>query len=579
MRIHHPLFGGFFGVVGLLVVLVVLLVGTGLRTQLLDLTEDEVDRQVRVTALLVSEAPVGADLDSLVDRIGGQLGHRVSIVGGDGFLIADSDLPATALRGAGSHADRPEVIAALAGGVGVAERRSATVGVELLYVARTVDWHGQTMVLRISAPLDAIQGMLARSQRAVLIAGLIAMAVALVLAYFLSRALARPLVAVSQRAALLARGDFSQRVPRRTRVAELDDLAVAFNRLTDELQARMGELARDKDEMQALIDCMAEGVIGLTEDARILRTNRAARALLEFAEPPVFTPIGTIIRHPQLRELLERSVIEPMDARELAIGDRHFIASSRLLDEGGAVTTFLDISEIKRVEQVRRDFVANASHELKTPLTAMRGFAETLVDDDPPENIRKQFLNSIRVNTIRLQVLVDDLLDLSRLESGGWVTRPEKVDVAGIAVSVWDDLEAGGPERDLTFSIEGDGIAWADPQGVQQVFQNLLDNARRYTPDGGSVEVKLQAAGESAISIAVIDTGAGIPTKALPRIFERFYRADTSRAREVGGTGLGLAIVRHLVQQMGGSVLAVSELGRGTTITFGLPAAPGVVGR
>ncbi len=578
MRLHHPLFGGFFGVVGLLVVLVVILVSTGLRTQLLDLTQAEVVRQVRVSSLLLSQEPSDADLDALADRISERVGHRVSIIGADGFLIGDSDVLATGLRAAGSHANRPEVIAARQGGTGVAERRSVTIGVELLYVAEAVDWNGQELVLRISAPLDGIRGTLARSRRAVLIAGLIAMVLALGVAYLLSRALARPLVAVSQRAALLAQGDFSQRVPQRTRVAELDDLATAFNRLTDELQARMGELARDKDEMQALIDCMAEGVIGVTDDARILRTNRAARELLEFAEPPVFTPVGTIIRHPQLRALLERSVIEPIDAHELAIGDRHLIASSRLLDEGGAVTTFLDITAIKRVEQVRRDFVANASHELKTPLTAMRGFAETLVEDDPPEEIRKQFLNSIRVNTIRLQMLVDDLLDLSRLESGGWVTRPEEVDLSAIAVWVWDDLQAGTPNRDVAFSVAGEAVVWADPQGVQQVFQNLLDNARRYTPDGASVAVRISDAGPSAISVAVIDTGSGIPSKSLPRIFERFYRADTSRAREVGGTGLGLAIVRHLVQQMGGSVSAESELGRGTTITFRLPSVPSVVG-
>ena len=574
MRIHHPIFGGFLVVVGLLVVLVVTLVSTGLRPQLLDLTQAEVTRQVRIASLLLSQEPSGADLDALADRISDRVGHRVSIIGTDGFLVGDSDVSAGGLRAAGSHADRPEILAAREGGTGVAERRSATVGVELLYVAEALDWNGEDLVIRISAPLDGIRGTLARSRRAVLFSGLIALVLSLVVAYLLSRALARPLVAVSQRAAQLAKGDFSQRVPQRTRVAELDDLATAFNRLTDELQARMGELARDKDEMQALIDCMAEGVIGVTEDARILRTNRAARELLEFAEPPVFTPVGTIIRHAQLRDVLERSVVEPMDARELSIGDRHLIASSRLLDEGGAVTTFLDITAIKRVEQVRRDFVANASHELKTPLTAMRGFAETLADNDPPEEIRKEFLNSIRVNTIRLQMLVDDLLDLSRLESGGWVTRPEEVDLAAIAQWVWDDLQAGDSSRDVAFSVRGEAIAWADPQGVQQVFQNLIDNARRYTPDGGSVAVHISTVSPAEISVAVMDTGAGIPSQSLPRIFERFYRADTSRAREVGGTGLGLAIVRHLVQQMDGNVSAVSELGRGTTITFKLPSAP-----
>jgi two-component system phosphate regulon sensor histidine kinase PhoR len=581
VRIHHPLFAGFLGVVGLLVVLVVAFVGTGLRGQLVDLTRAEVDRQVLIARGIVETTPRGADLDSLADAMSTRIGHRVSFVGSDGYLIGDSELDPSELRAAGSHIgpDRPEILAARAGTMGVHERRSSTLDVGLLYVAEGANWQGEAIVVRIAAPLSGIQATLRRSQGSVAAAGVFAMLIALIVAYWISRGMARPLVALSERAALLAQGDFSQKVPRRSRVAELDELAAAFNRLTDELNARLDELAREKDEMQALIDCMAEGVVALTDDARILRTNRAARALLEFSDPPMFAPVGTIIRQPELRALLEQSVVEPIRAREVALGDRHFIASSRKLDDGGAVTTFLDVTEIRRLEQVRRDFVANASHELKTPLTAMRGYAETLVEDDPPPKIRRDFLKSIRKNTVRLQLLIEDLLDLSRLESGGWIAIPEAVDLAEMAVIEWEELEADTPKkkrRDLEFAIEGQGIAWADPQGVRQILRNLLDNARRYTNDGGSVVVTVGEVQEGRmIRLEVTDTGTGIPTKSLPRIFERFYRADTSRAREVGGTGLGLAIVRHLVEVMNGDVGAESELGRGTTIHILLPAADG----
>jgi len=575
VRIHHPLFVGFLGVVGLLVFLVVALVGTGLRNQLVDITRDEVDRQVWLARTIAEQAPAGADADSLVDALSGEIGHRVTLIARNGRLLGDSELDAAGLADADNHLDRPEVVEALDGRTGSAERLSSTVGESFLYVAEQVVWSaGDTAVIRIAAPLDGIAATLDRSRRAVAIAGVIAMVLALLVAYFLSRLLARPLVTLADRAALLAQGDFSRRVPRDTRVQELDELALAFNRLTDELQARLQELGRERDEMQALIDCMAEGVVALTDDARILRTNRAARDLLQFAEPPLFAPVGTIIRQPELREMLEASVIEPFRAREIQIGEGFFIVSGRLLDQGGAVTTFLDITEIKRLEQVRRDFVANASHELKTPLTAMRGFAETLLDDDPPEHLRREFLSSIRSNTVRLQQLVDDLLDLSRLESGGWVVHREPVELAEAAVTAWDDLEEGArPRRELDFEIAGEGVALADPQGVQQIFQNLLDNARRYTPDGGSVSVRIRAGSEDRWIVEVRDTGSGVPSKSIPRIFERFYRADTSRAREVGGTGLGLAIVRHLVQQMGGDVSCESELGRGTTIRFTLPIA------
>ncbi|MEK9508892.1 ATP-binding protein [Gemmatimonadota bacterium Y43] len=577
VRIHHPLFAGFLGVVALLVVLVVSLVGTGLRRELVGLMRTELARELQLAEMVVASAPAGFDADSLAGALTARLGHRVTLIAADGRVLGDSDVPSSAILEVENHLERPEIQAAAAGGVGYAERASGTVGTPFLYAAVRTDDGGEVGYVRMAATLSEISATLLRSTRAVALTGLAAMALALVVAYLLSRALTRPLVVLSDRAQRLAQGDLSSRAPRSTRVHELDEVAIAFNRLADELQARLNELGRERDEMQALIDCMAEGVVALTDDARILRTNRSAREILGLPDPPLYSPVGAVVRQPELRELLEASVTRPVRAGDVALGDRSLIVSSRQLDQGGAVTTLLDVTEIRRLEKVRQDFVANASHELKTPLTAMRGFAETLLEDDPPETLRREFLTSIHNNTVRLQLLVDDLLDLSRLESGGWRAREEEVQVAEIAARVWDDLDEGGPRRELDFSLEGDGLAWADEQGVEQVMRNLLDNARRYTQDGGSVAVMISTTepgpGEShgTVWVDVSDSGSGIPSKSLPRIFERFYRADTSRAREVGGTGLGLAIVRHLVQVMGGEVSARSELGRGTTLRFSLP--------
>jgi signal transduction histidine kinase len=266
-----------------------------------------------------------------------------------------------------------------------------------------------------------------------------------------------------------------------------------------------------------------------------------------------------------LRTLLETAVVRPYAAREITLGDRNLIVSARRVEGGGAVVTFLDVTEIRRLEMVRRDFVANASHELKTPLTAMRGFAETLLEDDPPENLRRDFLGSIRSNTLRLQNLVDDLLDLSRLESGGWVAREEVVEIRGVVEDLWSGLRAKLSDRKLDFSVEGNALVLADEQGLSQVVRNLVDNAIQYTPDGGSIQVKIWEEGPLA-RMEVRDTGIGIPTSVLPRIFERFFRVDPARSRAEGGTGLGLAIVRHLVDAMGGEVWAESELGQGTSI-------------
>jgi two-component system phosphate regulon sensor histidine kinase PhoR len=251
------------------------------------------------------------------------------------------------------------------------------------------------------------------------------------------------------------------------------------------------------------------------------------------------------------------------------------LAATRRLPQGGAVTTLLDITETRRLEQVRRDFVANASHELRTPLTSIRGFAETLLEGDPPEKLKLQFLTSIRDNTLRLQRLVEDLLDLSRLESGTWTATRDTVSVAGVARDAWQMFGEAAAGRDIGFVVEGDAEVVADRQALVQVFRNLMENSLRHTDDGGHIHVGVTRPAPGLAEVAFSDDGEGIPSRSLPRIFERFYRADSSRARDVGGTGLGLSIVRHLVGAMGGEAWAESTLGQGTTIRFTVPVREG----
>ena len=569
LRIHHPLFAGFIGVIGFLVLVVVVLTGRGFRRELTESNRAGLLRELSLAGSLAEALP-GTPQD-IARRITGQIGHRVSLIALDGRVLGDSDVRADRLATIPNQGGEPEFVAAAGGERFVGD--AVEDGTPMLHAARRVTMGDQVVVLRLSAPLADVDVAVARTQRIVVLAGIGGLLLAGVVAYLLSLALAQPLVVLADRARGLAAGDFTRRAPRNVQVAELDELGAAFNRLTDELRARLSELGRERDEMQALIDAMAEGVIALTEDARILRTNRAARALLHLPEAAAFAPVGALVRQPELRDVLEDSAVKPFQAHEIRIGERHLIVSARMLDQGGSVVTFLDVSEMRRLEQVRRDFVANASHELKTPLTTIRGFAETLLEDDPPDHLRREFLTSIRDNTLRLQRMVDDLLDLSRLESGAWSARREELAVGGIAEEVWEDFRARGDEAGIRFEIVGGARALADEQGLRQVFRNLIENALRHTPRGGSISVRARLE-DDLVHVAVLDTGVGIPSRALPRIFERFYRADTSRARSEGGTGLGLAIVRHLVHAMGGQVGAESELGKGTTIWFTLPPAP-----
>jgi two-component system phosphate regulon sensor histidine kinase PhoR len=571
LRVHQRLFAGFLGVIVALVMFIVLLVERRLGDELKGHYRSELTRELQLAGDVLSMEGT-LDPDSVAGMIAERLGYRVTLIDSVGVVLGDSDVPRVSLQAVENHAARPEVVEAWQRGFGFAERASGTVGVDLMYGAMPTSLNGRPIIVRVAAPLSQVNATVRRSQGAVAAAGLFAMAFALGVAYLLSRLFTLPLVSLSERAGALAKGDFSKRVRRNASVTELDELAGAFNRLADELQARLSELGRERDEMRALIDTMAEGVVALTEDARILRINRAARVFLSVPEPLAFAPVGTLIRHHEIRELLEESVVRAVPAREVRIGDRQFIVTSRLLDRGGSVTTLLEVSETRRLEQVRRDFVANVSHELKTPLTSIRGFAETLLEGDTPEPLRSQFLENVRRNTVRLQHLVDDLLDLSRIESGHWQLDLQPVDVAAAAREAWQSLEKSAQEKGVAFGVDGGGVAKADDQALAQIFQNLFDNALRYTPDGGSVRVGISSE-DGTVQVAVSDTGSGIPARSLPRIFERFYRVDPARSREEGGTGLGLAIVRHLIQGMGGEITADSELGRGTVIRFSLPEA------
>jgi signal transduction histidine kinase len=259
---------------------------------------------------------------------------------------------------------------------------------------------------------------------------------------------------------------------------------------------------------------------------------------------------------------------------EVSLGERTLLATARPLPDGGAVLAVLDLTTRRRLETIRRDFVANVSHELKTPLTVIGGFAETLRDRDLPAPDRERFLATIESNAHRMQRIVDDLLDLSRYESGSWVPNVVSNDLAGVVSDAFTSVQRAADAKGLKLAFDAPPDVRrvdADPTALRQVLGNLIENAVRYTSRGG-VTVRAEAPANGGITLVVADTGSGIPAEHLGRIFERFYRVDSGRGRDQGGTGLGLAIVRHLVEAHGGVVRAESAVGRGTTISIHFPA-------
>jgi two-component system phosphate regulon sensor histidine kinase PhoR len=415
----------------------------------------------------------------------------------------------------------------------------------------------------------------------------IAIVAVLAAAFAIARALTFARATRSLRAAVLARARGEATPLPSYSLRDLMDLANAVERLSARAAAREADLRQETADVRVVLHTVTDGIVQLDAAGRIVRTNPAADTLLGLSPAATGQPFAALVRNVELRNLLQQAAHADTSA-EIAIHERRlFVSARRLEGDGGGpaglVIALADLTELRRLEGVRRDFVANVSHELKTPLTSIRGYAETLLNDaDLPADMRRQFLEVVYKNADRLHHIVDDLLDLSRLESGGWQPRMQEFDVQTVLMDVVSACSARASARNITLVAADTPVnVRADPAGLRQILSNLLENALRYTPAGGRVVISVKGAAKTNgngahrrdVVFEVRDTGVGIPSDDLPRIFERFYRVDPARSRAEGGTGLGLSIVKHLVESMDGDVHAASELGKGTTITFRLPAA------
>jgi signal transduction histidine kinase len=391
-----------------------------------------------------------------------------------------------------------------------------------------------------------------------------------------ARTISQPIVELRDVARAIAAGDLS-RHPALSAPGEVGDLATALHRMSEQLSTRLDALHADELLMTAVLESLEEGVLALDERGMVVRMNGRARTLLNVSSPLPF-PRELLPRDAVLRGAVENGLAGvAIPPEEVSLHDRTVAVAARPLATAGAVVTVLDLTVLRRLETIRRDFVANVSHELKTPLTAVSGFAETLLDEGIPPEQRRRFVETIRDNAWRMQRIVDDLLDLSRIESGGWRPNVARVDAAGVVRDVFTAVQATAEAKGLRLvsDIPRDAATVpADPTAFRQVVSNLIENAVRYTNDG-SVTLRTRV-GAAGVWVDVRDTGVGIAPEHLPRIFERFYRVDSGRSREQGGTGLGLAIVRHLVDAHGGRVEAASVVGRGTTISVLFPNHAGV---
>ncbi len=534
------------------------LVDRSIRRQFLD----ELTASVIQQASIVEFAIRGDDdLEEVVDDLASRSGSRVTVIAVDGRVLADSAAEASAME---NHAQRPEVIAALAGEVGVARRQSSTLGETLLYVALPPS---QGRIVRLALPEASIEERLGQVRVAVITGAGLAGLIGIVLVWLISRRIARPLQEMTDAAESVAAGDLAVRVPR-VDTRELDRMGVALNHMATELGHRIEASEEQARLLDQVLGAVRQAVVVVAEDDEILYSNPAAASMIRVPESlSAMTPhwLQTLVRDARSGGARTEG---PFDhgspTRILQAAATPFPEDRRVL------LAISDITETSRVDAMRRDFVASASHELKTPVAAILASAEALqmaLARDPGSAPR--FGEQIERLARQLAKLVGDLLDLSRLES----SEPdhELVRLDQVAEEEVSRLRPAAESAGLTLTTSSSAVSVSGSRrDLGLAIRNLLENAVRHTPYGGAVEVRLRS-DNGEVLVEVIDSGDGIPKRELHRIFERFYRVDTARARATGGTGLGLAIVRHVAERHGGSVQVESELGQGSTFRLRIP--------
>jgi two-component system phosphate regulon sensor histidine kinase PhoR len=542
--------------------------------------------QDAILPYVVRGTPISAPQE-LAERYGAILGARVTVIASDGTALGDSERTLAEVRSMPKQGDLPEVQAALAGEIGRHRRHDYTAQRDLLYVAVPLAERSQIKgALRLALPLTQLDKVTASVQRTVILGASLAFVVVLALGLFISQRITRPVTAMRTIAQRMAEGEFDQRVP----VAGTDEIAAlghTLNLMAARLKAQIRDLQGEQAKAAAILDSMVEGVIAIDQRERILLMNQAARVIFGLGGARVEgRPFLEVIRQKELLDLVEAmrdANVGETRRREVELGsplartvEAHATSIAITPSGHGVLLVLHDVTELRRLERVRTEFVANVSHELRTPLTSIRGYLETLLDgalEEPATG--RRFLEIAHTHSERLSRLVDDLLQLSDIETGKVVLQPKALVLRDVAADVAAMFEKQAMQKRLTLANHvPEGLrVQADGDRLTQILVNLVDNAVKYTPEGGRVALGASRALSGFVTVWVDDTGIGIPSTDLPRITERFYRVDKARSRELGGTGLGLAIVKHLVQIHGGELWLESELGKGTTVYFTLPAA------
>lgn len=586
MSFRRRLFLSFTAVILAALALPAVYTRSVLEGELLTDAKTAATRQLDAAAWALERAGLAspADIQPWVADLGRRLTVRLTLIAPDGVVLADSELSADQLRSLENHSDRPEIMDATAATHGLSVRYSSTLGLDLVYAAVRVRGVAglPEATLRLATPYMGLKLRIEGLAGKALLAMLLAAALGLVLSWAATRSLTRSIAEMIQVAGAISSGDYHRRL-RFYPGQEFDGLATAINTMAGNISEQITTISTQKAQLEAVLNAMAEGVLALDRRGRILQVNPAMEAIVPGISGAVGKRPLEAILSPELQKASEKvlggpdSLLLQIEPEKDRIYDVHLVPA-RQGDTGiGALAVFHDISELKRLERVRRDFVANVSHELRTPLTTIKGYAETLIDnpDADPKRVRS-FLEILLKNADHMARMIEDLLSLSRLESGRMAMNAIPVDPAP---AVAEAVRACGQMAEA----KGIGLVqdldetrvMADASRLTQVFRNLLENAFKYGPPESTVRVVAQRQGLD-VRFSVLDDGPGIAKEEQPRVFERFYRVEKHRTKNgAPSTGLGLAISKHIVERLGGKIWIESPLTStgGTAFHFTLPVA------
>jgi two-component system phosphate regulon sensor histidine kinase PhoR len=573
------------GTASITLLVAVALVAWNLRRNAADRIERALVTEARLASATLAQrrAASGAELDAEADALGGLVSARVTFIAPDGTVVGDSELSGDTLRLVENHGTRPEIRQARREGLGIARRYSTTLGTDMLYVAVPVDnpQAPRLSAIRLARPLTDVREELSVIARAAVVALAVGLAAALALAWGMSAFLAARVRGIAAVARRYAAGDLSQPA-RDFGTDEIGTVARVLDESVREIDRRARELEADRTRLAAILAGMTEGVLIVDEQGRVQLLNAAAERMLRLSEGAADRHYLESVRHPDIAAQISTALSgSSSEGAEVSLeGGLTVVARAApvaLAGRTGAVLVLHDITDLRRVDRIRRDFVANVSHEMRTPITAVRGYVEALLDGEPGDPQVRRFLEIIGRHAFRMERLVRDLLRLARLEAGQ--EAPERVPCvletifSGVEAELESAIEARQQRVERRIAADAQ-VVHGDPAKLHDAIRNLLENAINYSPERSRILMGSERRGDRML-LTVADEGPGIPEADLPRVFERFYRVDKARSRsdrDPGGTGLGLAIVKHLVELHGGRVTAANRLEGGALFTIDLPA-------